>query len=74
MQYCPKSQHFFSLQQFDDIVGDKLGEEMSGVSFDWISFRVNEKLFKIPRDVSSGDRPPNYATRITHQRNRVIAE
>lgn len=55
------------LDQLFDVIADMLSEEISGISFDGISFRIDEKLFEVPRDVASGYWAPNDASRVTHQ-------
>jgi len=60
------------LNKFEDVVGDVFGEKVAWISFDGISFGVDEELFKVPGDVGSGHRAPNDASRITHQRNSVV--
>lgn len=60
------------LNEFEDVVGDVFGEKVAWISFDGISFGVDEELLKVPRDVGSGHWAPNDTSGITHQRNSVV--
>jgi len=60
------------LHEFDNVVGDIFGEKVARISFNGISFGIDEEFFKIPRDVGSRHGTPNDVSRIAHQGHRVV--
>lgn len=52
------------LQKLSDIVGDIFGFEVAGVASDWFASFVNQKFFKVPRQVGATDRGPNDEARV----------
>ena len=57
---------------FKNILWNNKFRNKPGISFDRSSIRTDEKLFKVPSDVSSFDRFPDEELRVGHQALSII--